>query len=222
MSVSATSNPSAPRIAAILSGKKPAPQPTITVGEHLRREREARIDAGLSAIGTGLRFTAEAIPGYLLVEMGAIKAAHRQQAYQRIYNLPWDAQGKWKLQADRILADESRKADAEIRNLPMVRAMVATGDAIVTGATAVGTAVVDGATWVADTTVTGLTVAGNAVVDGATYVGNAVYDGAAAVGRGTVNTYKAAGRGFLGWLAHLGQSLFNWANGLKPAFAPST
>ncbi len=221
MSVSATfANPSAPRVAAILGGKKlPALQPTITVGEHYRQETDAAIQSGLNAIGTGLRFTAEAIPGFLLVEMGAIKAAHRQAAYQKIFNLPWDAQGKWKIKADQILALESQKADGEIRNLPMVRTMVATGQAVVNGATAVGTAIVDGATWVGNATVTGATAVGTAIVDGATAVGEGVYNAGAYVADGTVKTYKAAGRGFLAWIANLGQSLFNWANGAKPAFA---
>ncbi|MBM3268850.1 MAG: hypothetical protein FJZ01_14515 [Candidatus Sericytochromatia bacterium] len=220
MSVSATyANPSAPRVAAILSGKPlPAPQPQITVGEYYRQQSDAAIQSGLNAIGTGLRFTAEAIPGVLLIEMGAIKAAHRQAAYQRIYHLPWDPQGKWKIKADQILAQESAKADAEIRNLPMVRAMVATGQAVVTGATAVGTAIVDGATWVGNATVAGATAVGTAVVDGVTAVGEGAYNAGVYIADGTAKTYKAAGRGFLAWIANLGQSLFNWASRNKPAF----
>lgn len=208
MSVAISSKPSAPRVAAILGGTTPPPVRQITVGEYYRNEADRKLQSGLNAIGTGIRFTAEAIPGVLLAEMAAIKASHRHTAYQRIFNLPWDAEGKWKVKADQILAEESRKADEEIRNLPMVRAMVTTGQAIVTGATAVGTAIVDGATWVGTTTVNGVNA-----------VGNAIYDGGAYVADQTVKSYKAAGRGFLAWVADLGQSLFNWANRSKPAFA---
>lgn len=208
MSVAINSKPSAPRVAAILSGLNPPPVQQITVGEYYRNRADQNMQNGLSAIGTGIRFTAEAIPGVLLAEMAAIKASHRHTAYQRIFNLPWDAQGKWKTKADQILADESRKADEEIRNLPMVRAMVSTGQAIVTGATAVGGAIVDGATWVGTTTVNGVNA-----------VGNAIYDGGAYVADQSVKGYKAAGRGFLAWIASLGQSLFSWANRNKPAFA---
>ncbi len=208
MSVAISSKPSAPRVAAILGGQTPPPVHQITVGEYYRNQADRNLQSGLNAIGTGIHFTVEAIPGVILAEMASIRASHRYAAYQRVYGLPWDSQGQWKVKADQILAEESKKADAEIRNLPMVRAMVSTGQAIVTGATAVGTAVVDGASWVANTT-----------VDGVSAVGNAIYDGGAYVADQSVKTYKAAGRGFLGWLATLGQSLFNWANGAKPAFA---
>ena len=207
MSVSAVYNPSAPSIAAILSGAAPAPALKETVGEHYRRQTDQFIDAGLSAVGKGLHFTAEAIPGVILAEMAAIKGRHRREAHERINNLPWDAQGKWKVKADAILAAESAKADVEIRNLPMVRVAVAAGDAIVTGATAVGNAIVDGASFVVDGTVTAARATGQALYDGGAYVADT-----------TVRAYRATGRGFFGWLASLGEGLFGWATRAKSSF----
>ena len=245
--MSIKANPSAPSVAAILAGAvRPAPAssaasaPAVrgeTVGQHYVGEVDTMVNSGLSAVGTGLHFTAEAVPGVLLAEMASIKAAHQYQAYQQIYRLPWDAQGKWKVKAYQIMAAQSAQADAEINKLPMVRAAVATGQAVVEGANAVGTAVVNGATYVgntvaegADTVAEGAEAVGHAVVQGTVSAYSATVNGVQAAGQAVANagqavstaavhTYKAAGRGFLGWIAYIGQSLFSWASGAKTAFA---
>ncbi len=238
--MSVKANPSAPSVAAILAGavkSAPACAPTATpavppqtVGQHYVGEVDSMVNSGLSAVGTGLHFTAEAVPGVLLAEMASIKAAHQYQAYQQIYGLPWDAQGKWKIKANQIMAAQSAQADAEINRLPMVRAAVATGQAVVEGANAVGTAVVNGATYVgtavvdgADSVADGAEAAGYAVVQGTVSAYNATVNGvqaaSQAVSTAAVHTYKAAGRGFLGWIAYIGESLFSWASGAKSAFA---
>ncbi|MBI6546857.1 MAG: hypothetical protein HY692_08680 [Cyanobacteria bacterium NC_groundwater_1444_Ag_S-0.65um_54_12] len=205
-------NSRAPKIISIYTGNVPARigKPVETVGMHYRQQLDSAIDAGLSGIGTGLRFTAEAIPGVLLAEIAAIKGQHRLTAYQRIFDLPWDPAGKWRSEANRILAEESRKADGRINNLPMIRAAVKTGEAITATATAVGSAVVDGTSY-----------AYQHVKRTVTDIGQTIYDGTSNVAHEGSQKYRAIGRGFLGWVANLGQGLFEWANRHKRSFTTS-
>lgn len=234
--MSLKANPGAPSVAAILAGafNKPASPSALagsassltastvstqTVGQHYEADVSSMVNSGLSAVGTGLHFTAEAVPGVLLAEMASIKASHQYQAYQQIYALPWDPQGNWKIKANQIMAAQSAQANTEIRNLPMVKAAVAAGNAVVDGASAVGSAVVNGATYVGSAVSDGVSTVAQGVSDAGTAVVQGVSDATDAVSTAAVSTYKSAGRGFLGWLADLGQSLFDWASGQKSAFA---
>jgi hypothetical protein len=164
----------------------------ITVGEYMRQQREARANA----IGNVLHGIVELAPPVLIGEMVMIKAKHGMEAHERIYNLPWDPQGKWMAQADKIKAQEAAKASAEIHNLPLPRAARATGTAIVDGATIAGRAV--GTAW-------------NTVGD---YASNATLEAIHA----SRETGKGFMRGILAAIATTGQGMVNFARENKSAF----
>ncbi|MBM3268849.1 MAG: hypothetical protein FJZ01_14510 [Candidatus Sericytochromatia bacterium] len=172
---------------------QPVDDGILTVGEYYQQQAAERARAVGRVIHGAIELAA---PPILLGEMAVIKAKHGARAHDRIYNLPWDPAGRWKVKADAIKRQEDALADAEIRNLPLPTAARATGTAIVNGATAVGTAV--GQTW-------------NAVGD---YASNATLEAIEAsrqTGRGIM-------RGFLSAVAMTGQGMVDWAREHKPAF----
>ena len=161
---------------------KPAVEPQYpTVGEYVKD----RFDNTVDNFTTGLQGAAEiAFPPLLLGEMAAIQTKHRKKALEQIWNLPMDPQGNWKIKAAEISDKASADAAKEIGQLPGVRAIRATGEAIADGAMYVGR---------------GVKAAGDAVVDGAVAAGTAIADGAAYVGdalaTGVRETGKAIDRG---------------------------
>ncbi|MBM3273945.1 MAG: hypothetical protein FJZ00_02240 [Candidatus Sericytochromatia bacterium] len=164
----------------------------VTVGEYMRLQREARVNA----IGNVLHGIVELAPPVLIGEMLMIKAKHGIEAHERIYDLPWDPQGRWMTRAEKIRAQEAAEASAEIRNLPLPRAARATGTAIVDGATTAGRAV--GTAW-------------NAVGD---YASSATLEAIHA----SRETGKGFMRGILASIATTGQGMVNWAREHKSAF----
>lgn len=111
----------------------PAPR-QITVGEYYRQ----RAGQGANAFGRVVHGIVELAPPVLLGEMAVIKLKHDKEAYERIYNLPWDPAGKWKIAADQIKREENAEANAEIAGLPLPSAARATGAAVSNAWTAVG------------------------------------------------------------------------------------
>lgn len=170
---------------------EPAVEPQYpTVGEYVKE----RFDNTVDTFTTGLRGAAEiAFPPLLLGEMAAIQAKHRKRALEQIWNLPMDPEGKWKIKAGEISDKASADAAKEIGNLPGVRAIRATGEAIVDGAIYVGRGVKAAGEAVVD----GARAAGEAVVDGAIFVGDAVVTGlretGKAIDRGVTETRKGVG-----------------------------
>lgn len=172
---------------------EPAVEPQYpTVGEYVKE----RFDNTVDNFTTGLRGAAEiAFPPLLLGEMAGIQAKHRKKALEQIWNLPMDPQGKWKIKAAEISDKASADAAKEIGQLPGVRAIRATGEAIADGAMYVGR----GVKAAGDAVVNGAVAAGGAIADGAIYVGSMIADGANYVGdavsTGIRETGKAIDRG---------------------------
>ena len=171
-----------------------APTPRqITVGEYYRQ----RNDEAAAAVGNVLHGIVElAAPPVLLIEMAHIKGQHGAQARNRINNLPWDPEGRWMQQADRIKKQESAEANQEIRNLPLPTAARATGQAVVNGAVTVGHAVGS---------------AFDAVGDYASNATTEAIESGRQTGRGIM-------RGLLSGIAMNGQSMFEFARRNKSAF----
>lgn len=105
-----------------------------TVGDYYKAESAASA-AHRNRI---LRGVAELAPPVLIGEMLYIKHKHSNEADDAIDNLPWDAAGKWRLQAARIKQREAAEASAEIGNLPLVSATKGTVQAIGHAADVVG------------------------------------------------------------------------------------
>jgi len=167
---------------------KPAVEPEYpTVGEYVKE----RFDNTVNNFTTGLHGAAEiAFPPLLLGEMAAIQAKHRKNALQQIWNLPMDPQGNWKIKAAEISDNASAAAAKEIAQLPGVRAIRATGEAIADGAMYVGR----GVKAAGEAVVNGAVATGTAIADGATYVGGKIADGAIFVGDAVVTGVQEAGK----------------------------
>jgi len=182
---------------------EPAVEPQYpTVGEYVKD----RFDNTVNNFTTGLHGAAQiAFPPLLLGEMAAIQAKHRKKALDQIWNLPMDPQGNWKIKAAEISDKASADAAKEIGQLPGVRAIRATGEAIADGAMYVGR----GVKAAGEAVVNGAVAAGEAIADGASYVGNAVTTGVReagkAIDRGVTETRKGVG-GFF-------QNLGRWISG---------
>lgn len=162
-----------------------------TVGEYVKK----RFDDSVDTFTTGLHGAAEiAFPPLMLAEMAGIQAKHRKRALEQIWNLPMDPAGKWKIKAGEISDKAAADAAKEIGQLPGVRAIRATGEAIVDGAIYVGK---------------GVKAAGDAIADGAAYVGESIATGVRetgkAIDRGITETRKGVG-GFF-------QDLGRWISG---------
>ncbi|MNR83990.1 LysM domain/BON superfamily protein [compost metagenome] len=173
-----------------------------TVGEYVKD----RFDNTVDNFTTGLHGAAEiAFPPLLLGEMAAIQAKHRKKALDQIWNLPMDPQGNWKIKAAEISDKASADASKEIGQLPGIRAIRATGEAIADGAMYVGRGVKSAG----EAVVNGAVAAGEAIADGAMYVGKAVSTGVSeagkAIDRGVTETRKGVG-GFF-------QNVGRWISG---------
>lgn len=167
---------------------QPAVEPQYpTVGEYVKD----RFDNAVNSFTTGLQGAAEiAFPPFLLGEIAVIQAKHRKKALDQILNLPMDPEGKWKIKAAEISDKASADAAKEIAQLPGVRALRATGEAIADGAIYVGKQVKAAG----EAVVNGVVATGTAIVDGATYVGGKIVDGAVLVGDAVATGVKEAGR----------------------------
>lgn len=205
-----TNSPTAPTQAS----KPAAPQAPAdphypTVGQYVKQRYDAAVDSTV----TGLHGAAEiALPPLLLGEIAGIKAKHQEAALRKIWDLPMDPQGKWKVQAQKISDAESAAANAEIKALPGVRALSAAGEAIGDGATWTGQQIKAGANAV----VNGAVDAGVAVGRGVQWTGTQISNGAEWVGTQAVEAPKAAARGVLHGIGGVGQDLqkfSQWALG---------
>lgn len=170
-----------------------------TVGDYYA----AQASQQRQTVGRVFEGIAELAPPVLLGQIAAIGISHEFQADQRVFSLPWDAQGRWKAQANQIHAQEAQAADQQIGNLPLISAVSSTGQVISEGATAV---------------VNGTVAAGQAVYDTAATVGNVAVDAVNAAGQAVADAGKSVGRGLLGALAYTGQGMVNWANSQKKYF----
>ena len=166
----------------------PAVEPQYpTVGEYVKE----RFDNTVDSFTTGLQGAAEiAFPPFLLGEIAVIQAKHRKKALDQILNLPMDPQGNWKIKAAEISDKASADAAKEIGQLPGVRAIRATGEAIADGAIYVGKQ----AYAAGEAVVNGVVATGEAIADGAVYVGGKIADGAIFVGDAVVTGVQEAGK----------------------------
>lgn len=158
-----------------------------TVGEYVKTQFNEKMGTALD----GLHLVAETLPPVIVAEIVAIQAKHKKAALQQIWSLPMDPQGKWKIAAQQILDAESAKATAEIKQLPMIRALRSTGEAIANGATWVGhqvTALFDGA---GGRIRAAMQRAGQLISHGANYVLDGVVNTGVAIGQGV----QSVGRG---------------------------
>lgn len=178
------------------------PEPNYpTVGEYVKD----RFDDSVNTFTTGLRGAAEIVfPPLMLAEMAGIQAKHRKRALEQIWNLPMDPEGKWKIKAGEISDKAAADAAKEIGQLPGVRAIRATGEAIVDGAMyvgrgvkAAGEAIADGAAFVGESIATGVRETGKAIDRGVTEAGKAIDRGVTEARKGVGGFFQGLGR----WIA---------------------
>jgi hypothetical protein len=158
-----------------------------TVGEYVKKRFYDGADSALD----GLHGAAELLmPPLLIGEIAGIKVSHKKAALDQIWNLPMDPQGHWRVEARQIDAQESAKARAEIRQLPIVHAVVGAHHSVRSAIK-----------WVSDEVDGGLTAAGhalskagNAVLDGFVSTGVAVGKGLQSAGIAIQNESRAAGK----------------------------
>jgi hypothetical protein len=165
------------------------------VKDRVERTVERSVD-GLEA-AAGIAF-----PPLLVGQILAIKAAAKERAISRIWDLPMDPKGEWKREASRISDEEAARADAQIRALPAVRALDAATDAVG-----------DGIAWTGRTLASGA----RAVGDGASAVGHAVVDGATWAGRQAVELPRSAARGTLSGLESIGEGISRFSRWARQA-----
>ena len=178
-----------PGVPAVRPTPKPAPLPSYpTVGEYVKQRIERTVDRSVDGIeaAAGIAF-----PPLLLGQIVAIKAAAKERAIARIWDLPMDPRGEWKQEASRISDEEAARADSRIRALPAVRALDAAKDAVGDGIAWTGRTVTTGARAVGD----GITTVGHAVVDGATWAGRQAVEVPRSAARGTLNGLESIGNG---------------------------
>lgn len=154
-----------------------AAMPYPTVGEYVKGRVNDAVDSTVDTLHGAAEIV---LPPLLLGEIAAIKARHQAKALERIWTLPMDPQGKWKIEAKRISDQESALASAEIRQLPGIRAMSAAGEAIGEGVVWTGRQISRGANAVLD----GVVATGEAIGEGVQWTGRQIELGAQAVGRG--------------------------------------
>lgn len=141
-----------------------------TVGEYVEDQikqagKELKEDAQVAAV------TAIAAPVVAVIE-----ARHLNQARERVAKLPMDPDGKWKVEAKKIFAEEQAAAKKEILAIPgkvadgVHDAAVAVKDGVVHAADVVATGIQDGAVALAD----GVIAVGDGVVKAGKAVGRAV------------------------------------------------
>lgn len=151
-----------------------------TVGEYVKGE----FDKKMNGVLTGLHLVAEAMPPVLVAEIAAIHARHKRAALEKIWNLPMDPQGKWKITAQKIMDAEAAAARKEVSQLPMVKAVSNAGRAIA-----------DGASWVGGQITAGLDSAAKGIRGAFQSLGRLINHGANYVLDGFVSTGVAIGKG---------------------------
>ena len=153
------------------SAQPAAAQPYRTVGDYY----QAQAQAERQQVGRVFEGVAELAPPVLLGQMAAISISHDYKADQRIFNLPWDANGQWRTQAQQIKRQEYQAADHEIANLPLVSGVRTAGSVLADGASEVATA----------------------AYDGAVAVGEAAEDASKSVARGLLGALAYTGQGMV-------------------------
>ncbi|MBO9539873.1 hypothetical protein J7643_04675 [bacterium] len=133
------------------------------------------------------------------IPVAVIQGKHLEQARERIAKLPMDPDGKWKVEAKKILAEERAEAKAEILALPgkvkdgVVDAAVAVKNGVVNTAEAVADGVSDAATAVGKTVVKGYKVAEFAVEEAVDDVKDFANDVADDISKGVKEARKDVG-----------------------------
>lgn len=128
-----------------------------------------------------------------------IQGKHIEQARERIAALPMDPEGKWKLEAKKIIAQEQAEAKAEIIALPgkvvdgVVDGAVAVKDDVVHAAETVADGVSDAAHAVGDTVVKGYKIAEFAVEEAVDDVKDFANDVADDINKGVKEARKDVG-----------------------------
>ncbi|MEB3298953.1 MAG: hypothetical protein VKO21_05655 [Candidatus Sericytochromatia bacterium] len=166
--------------------------PPKTVGEHYWD----KLSGGAGKVGRFLHGLAELTVVPLVGEIAFFKGRQVVNSYDRILDLPYDPAGRWREAADRIKAEEARRANQAIANLPLI-----------SGSRAVGGAVVDGTV-----------AAGRAVARGVEAVGDYATDAALTTVRGVREAGRVAGRTAIGAIGDLGQSLVDFAEDNRSNF----
>lgn len=151
-----------------------------TVGEYVKDQ----FDQKMGSVLTGLHLVAETMPPVLIAEIASIHASHKKAALEKIWNLPMDPQGKWKVKAQQIMDAEAALARKEVSQLPLVKAV---GNA--------GRAVADGATWVGNQITAGFKNASGGIRKAFQSLGRLINHGANYVLDGFVSTGVAIGKG---------------------------
>ncbi len=151
-----------------------------TVGEYVKGEFDKKMNSAL----TGLHLVAETLPPVLVAEIAAIHARHKKAALEKIWNLPMDPQGKWKIAAQKIMDAEAAAARKEVGELPMVKAVSNAGRAIA-----------DGASWVGGQISAGINNAAKGIRGAFQSLGRLINHGANYVLDGFVSTGVAIGKG---------------------------
>lgn len=133
------------------------------------------------------------------IPVAIIQGKHLEQARERIAALPMDPEGKWKLEAKKILAEEQAEAKAEILALPgkvvdgVVDGAIAVKDGVVDAAEAVADGVSDAATAVGNTVVKSYKIAEFAVEEAVDDVKDFANDVAEDVSKGVKEARKDVG-----------------------------
>jgi hypothetical protein len=184
----AAARPAAPgRDIAVLPRRELAipPEPTRTVGEHLL----SNFTSGAGKIGRFLHGLAELTVVPLVGELAFIKGRQLASSSNRILDLPYDSDGRWKSAAARIKQEEARRASEAIADLPVIAGSRVVGEAVVDGTAAVG----------------------RAAVRGAEAVGDFAVDSTLTMVRGVREAGRLAGRTALGAIGDLGRSLVEFS-----------
>lgn len=159
-----------------------------TVGDYVKKRFYDGADSAL----TGFHAAAELLmPPLLIGEMAGISVSHKKAALDRIWNLPMDPQGHWKVEAQQISRQERAKAHAEIRQLPLVHAVDGLEDGIEGGFKAIGR----GVTWLGHEISADYDSAIKSLNDGFNSAGHFFKHSAEYVVDGFVSTGVAIGKG---------------------------
>lgn len=176
--------------------KQPTTTDYPTVGEYVKDQFDEKMGGVLS----GLHLVAETMPPVLVAEIAGIHAKHKKAALEQIWQLPMDPQGKWKVKAEKIMDAEAAAARAEVRELPLVKAVNNAGQAIASGASWLGGQIEAGVKGlfngignVFKSIGKAITHVGNYILDGFVSTGVAVGKGVQAVGKGIEHGARATG-----------------------------
>ncbi|MNX77645.1 hypothetical protein D3C86_1091950 [compost metagenome] len=180
----------------VATRKQPTTTEYPTVGEYVKDQ----FDQKMSGVLSGLHLVAETLPPVLVAEIAGIHAKHKKAALEQIWQLPMDPEGKWKIKAEKIMDAEAAAARAEVRELPLVKAVNNAGQAIASGASWLGGQIEAGVKGlftgignVFKSIGKAITHAGNYVLDGFVSTGVAVGKGVQVVGRGIEDGARATG-----------------------------